>query len=573
LQFKLQLAIAPILAGLILLSVFAHREALRSEDNDAWVAHTLAVLAEVETVRSELWAAESSRRAFAISNDRSFDEAYQKHAATVISSLESLRALVSDNPKQAARFVALEAVVRRRFALLDALNPARATEQVREGAVVTEEALSQLAAIKRVEQDLLKQRQQDASESSRRTMLLLDAGGVLGITVTGVATALLLLEMRRRRKTEAETRVAWARADESNRLKSEFLASMSHELRTPLNAIIGFSDLLAEKTGDSFSDRHRRYLDHVRNAARHLLELINDILDLSKIEADKLELHPEAFGLMSALSELVASAQPLADTKKIELANLVSVDADILADRVRFKQILYNLVSNAIKFTPEGGRVWIEVRMLPDSVELTVGDTGIGIPAEQHQAIFESFRQLSSTTKGVREGTGLGLAITRKLVELQGGKIQVQSEPGKGSRFSFTIPKADASTLSASNKPVVLVVDDDPSSQELIVSHLESGGYRTVAAISGAEALRKASRLKPSLITLDLVMPGRSGWEILAELKRSSETAGIPVIVVSVVDERKAGLAQGASEYLVKPLKREAFLQAVARHASHAQNG
>ena len=228
--------------------------------------------------------------------------------------------------------------------------------------------------------------------------------------------------------------------ERANRLKSEFLASMSHELRTPLNAIIGFSDLLARGKGGPLNDRHRHFVGHVQDAARHLLQLINDILDLSKIESGRVELEPQEFSVAAALDEVLSVITPLAINKSIQVSTSVPADQLIYAERIRFKQILFNLLSNAVKFTPEQGKVAIECSPDPGGMLISVSDTGIGIPAGQQQVVFEEFQQVGTTTKGVKEGTGLGLAITKRLVELHGGRIWLASEPGKGSRFSFTLP-------------------------------------------------------------------------------------------------------------------------------------
>jgi signal transduction histidine kinase len=234
--------------------------------------------------------------------------------------------------------------------------------------------------------------------------------------------------------------------ERANRLKSEFLASMSHELRTPLNAIIGFSDLLAEQVAGPLSEKQLRFVGHVQNSARHLLELIDDILDLSRIEAGHLELRPVDFSATAAVSEVLATILPVALAKQIHLQNHFETDRMVHADRIRFKQILYNLLSNAIKFTPPGGRVKIEASAADGWLNLAVADTGIGIPREEHEAIFDAFRQVGTTTKGVKEGTGLGLAITKKLVEEHGGRIAVESEPEKGTRVSFSVPAGVSSS-------------------------------------------------------------------------------------------------------------------------------
>ncbi len=233
--------------------------------------------------------------------------------------------------------------------------------------------------------------------------------------------------------------------ERANRLKSEFLASMSHELRTPLNTILGFSGLLMEQSAGGLNEKQKRFVNHIQRDATHLLALINDILDLSKIEAGRLELHPEWFAMAEAAGEVLSSMRPLAVSKNITLEGDLSPQLTLRADRLRYKEILYNLLGNAIKFTPEGGRIWLSAGLHKNDagtneIRFVVGDTGMGIAPADQEIIFESFRQASSTTKGVREGTGLGLAITKRLVEQHGGRIWVESELGKGSRFYFQLP-------------------------------------------------------------------------------------------------------------------------------------
>jgi signal transduction histidine kinase/CHASE3 domain sensor protein len=230
--------------------------------------------------------------------------------------------------------------------------------------------------------------------------------------------------------------------EHANRMKSEFLARMSHELRTPLNAIIGFSDLLAEESAGPLSDKQRRFISHVSAGARHLLQLINDVLDVSKIEAGKIDLNIADFVAADAIVEVLSVIKPLAESKGIQTDSKVGADLLIRADRIRFKQILYNLLTNAVKFTQEGGKVDIDASLEKDFVRISVSDTGIGITPEEQAAIFEEFHQVGGTTKGANQGTGLGLTITRRLVELHGGKIWVESKPDEGSHFSFTIPIA-----------------------------------------------------------------------------------------------------------------------------------
>ncbi len=345
--------------------------------------------------------------------------------------------------------------------------------------------------------------------------------------------------------------------ERANRLKSEFLASMSHELRTPLHTIIGFTELLAEELEGPLNDRQKRFVKHVHQDSHHLLALINDILDLSKIEAGRMELRLESFDAAGVLQDVLAGIRTLADAKQIRIDNRVAGQIGIVADRVRFREILNNLLSNAVKFTPEGGDIWVEAGFEDDMALFAVSDSGIGIAPEDQDAIFETFRQVGSTTRGVREGTGLGLAIVRRLVEMHGGSIRVESEIDKGSRFQFTMPSSPA------KEPLILVIEDEPSAQELLTTYLQPSHYRTETAGAAAEGLAKARLLRPDLITLDLLLPGRTGWQILRDLKQMPETRDIPVLVISVLDEDKAALTLGAAAYLRKPLKKEALLRAV----------
>jgi signal transduction histidine kinase len=217
---------------------------------------------------------------------------------------------------------------------------------------------------------------------------------------------------------------------------------MSHELRTPLHTVIGFSELLGEEMEGPLNEKQKRFIGHIHKDSLHLLELINDILDLSKIEAGHLELRREAFDVAGAIEEVLGSIRSQGSAKSIQLTTSLSVPYALDADRVRFKQVLYNLLSNAVKFTPQGGKIHVDARILDGFLQVAVADTGIGIAKEEHQSVFNKFHQVGATTKGVREGTGLGLAITKRLVEQHGGRIGVESEPGKGSRFTFTVPIA-----------------------------------------------------------------------------------------------------------------------------------
>jgi PAS domain S-box-containing protein len=368
--------------------------------------------------------------------------------------------------------------------------------------------------------------------------------------------------------------------ERATHLKSKFLASMSHELRTPLNAIVGFSDLLAEQTAGELNDKQKRFVNHIKEGSAHLLQLINDILDLSKIEAGQLEIRCEDFQVQDALPEVLSTIRPLAMAKNIEVQQKLRTDRPVYADRVRFKQILYNLLSNAVKFTPKGGRIEIDCFESDGQIGLSVTDTGIGIRPEDQKVVFEEFRQVEGKRGAVNEGTGLGLAITKRLVEQQGGKISLSSEPGRGSQFTFTLPAGSEVSRPApanaprilpataggnSGKPLILVVDDETSARELIASYLNSE-YRIAFAESGIEAVEKAAQLRPDAITLDLAMPGGSGLDALVTLRKTPETANVPIIIVSIVDEEKVGFALGAADYLVKPIRKTVLLETIRKH-------
>jgi len=394
-------------------------------------------------------------------------------------------------------------------------------------------------------------------------------------------------EEERRRFTESleaanrELELRNREVERATHLKSKFLASMSHELRTPLNAIVGFSDLLAEGTPGELNVKQKRFVDHIKKGSAHLLQLINDILDLSKIEAGQLELRCEDFQVKDALPEVLSTIRPLAMAKNIQVQHKLEADRAVYADRVRFKQVLYNLLSNAVKFTPKNGRISIECAEEGNFVRLSVSDTGIGIRAEDQAVIFEEFRQVEVNSGAAHEGTGLGLAITKRLVEQQGGKVSLESEPGKGSRFSFTLPVGSqpssiiypvrepvSSPIAADpgrRKPLILVVDDELPARELLASYLDSE-YRIVMAESGAEAVTKAQQLRPDAITLDVLMPGGSGFETLVALRKAPETANIPIIIVSIVDQKHVGFALGAADYLIKPVRKPVLLEAIRKH-------
>ena len=393
------------------------------------------------------------------------------------------------------------------------------------------------------------------------------------------------LDLRGRELAEANQRML-----EANRAKSQFLANMSHELRTPLNSIIGFSEILADKLAGRIEPRFERFLANIQGSGRHLLGLINDILDLSKIEAGRMELAFESVSLGDVVHGVASVMHGVAARRAIRLEVDVAAELPpLVADPPRLKQILYNLVANAVKFSPDGGTVTIRARTLAaaDSpfavpgVMLEVEDRGIGIRRQDQHLIFEEFRQVDGGTTRNMGGTGLGLALVKRFVEMHGGRVEVDSEPGRGSRFRVLLPvdAARAPARRAAGEPVsfgfrveesraaldearpeVLVAEDDEEFFQALASDLEAAGYRVLRARDGDEALALARSAAPAAISLDLVLPGRDGWEVLKELKADPATARIPVIVVSLVANHELGFALGADDYFVKPLDRALFL-------------
>jgi signal transduction histidine kinase/CheY-like chemotaxis protein len=376
-----------------------------------------------------------------------------------------------------------------------------------------------------------------------------------------------------------ELRAANVKLQESDKHKSVFLANMSHELRTPLNAILGFSELLIDSSNGQYPVETRtRFLEQINSSGRHLLGLINDILDLSKVEAGQMELRLQVAAVAEVVDDVVRTVEPLAANKTIHIQVETDGAGDIEADAGKLKQMVLNLVSNAIKFTPEHGVVTIKASRQKDAVEVSVADTGIGIADEDRARIFEAFQQLDSGVDRRQPGTGLGLALTRRFARLHGGDVRVASDVGKGSVFTISLPlhahreSADgqlASPVSAGvgdpKRPLVLIVEDNSAAIELMSRNLERGGFRTVVARTGTEAIASARRLQPVAITLDILLPELDGWEVLTRLKHDPATSSIPVVVVSVVDNPELGMALGALDYFVKPIDGAAFLKSLSR--------
>ena len=396
--------------------------------------------------------------------------------------------------------------------------------------------------------------------------------------VTRLSGAYQTLEEKVTQRT-SELQAANQELARANKLKSEFLANVSHELRTPLSAIIGFSQILLDGIDGPMNEEQQQDILQVNRSGQSLLALINQILDLSKIEAGKMELSIERVELPALITSVLESISPLAQEKGLRIDTRFAPGLPAVeADSGRLKQILINLLSNAVKFTERGH---IEVIAQPSGrmVRIAVKDTGIGISAEAQKMIFEEFVQGDGSSTRRHGGTGLGLSIVRKLVEMHGGAVTVISEPGMGSTFTFTVPAwaaAQGTVATPQRRPLrrpnqglpgaaILVVDDDPSVRQLIARHLEQEGWKTVQASNATDALQLARESRPLLITLDIMMPDASGWWVLEKLKEDPRTAGIPVLVVTIVEDQRMVFDLGASDYLGKPYEKGTLIAKIHR--------
>ena len=396
-----------------------------------------------------------------------------------------------------------------------------------------------------------------------------------------------------RKRAEIVLRRAKEEAEEASRAKSVFLANMSHELRTPLNAIIGFTRLVMRRSKDVLPAKQHENLEKILVSGEHLLSLINAVLDLSKIEAGRIEVRPVEFALEPLVDLCLRTVEPMLRSDRVRLTTDFDPDLPALVqDQEKVRQILTNLLGNAAKFTA-GGSIAVHARRHDGEMVIEVSDTGIGIPEQARELIFEEFRQVDGGSTKQHGGTGLGLAISRRLARLLGGDITVESAVGTGSTFAVRLPlrygvmppvrpapvighgAAKAAAGGQTSEPAgasrngrtVLVIDDDPNVIELLRENLAEVGYRVVGVHDGDEGIDKAREIKPDSIVLDIILPRKDGWQVLHELKADPATCDIPVVLLSVVDQKNLGYRLGAADYLVKPFERETLLTALSRAA------
>lgn len=606
--------------------------------------HTFRVMKETDALLTSLINMETGARGFVIVGEDKFLEPFIQGKSDFEQHYNELNNLISDNPAQVARLVELhksylnwldfevnQVIKGRKNVIAGQANmeDVIVVIQSSKGKNAMDELRALIRNIITEEQRLLDLRSVNLRTAEMRTYLAISVGGLIAtllaiiislftsisITIpikiligsiekiidnntqqpislkTDQDLSLLITyfnkmqeaiqerEEELRKKNEA-LRVGMNEADEANKLKSQFLANMSHELRTPLNSIIGFTTRVIKKSGDKLPSLQLENLEIVKEEANHLLDLINSLLDYSKIEAGKMDVHPEAFNLIKVIDEVNTMTKTLMTGKPIkykqEFYSLKTIP--IVSDRIKVKQILINLLSNAIKYS-EQGLILLSVEESESYFCLKLQDEGVGISPENLDNIFDEFRQIDGSYTRKIGGTGLGLSITKKLVEMLGGKIEVSSTLGVGSCFTVYLPKEIPMTSAdegSSHKNItlsqpklkVICVDDDPNVQRLYKQYLNEQGFESIALNGNEDVLKRILEIAPDVILLDIMLPKKDGWEILAELKNNSMTKHIPVIMASVLSEKNLAFRMNADDYLIKPVSQEELIETVLRIVS-----
>jgi signal transduction histidine kinase/CheY-like chemotaxis protein len=533
-------------------------------------------LRHVESIVSTMKDAETGQRGFVITGDESYLTPYNRALTEIRKELADPRSAQLRRSSHGAAFSQLEIAVSEKLRELAGPvelrrrnEPEAAADFIRTGR--GKRAMDSIRELSGAIEDSLRheleQRNRAAAVQTLNARLLSTTASCLLFLLVALAT----IKFRNEKQT----------AEIANQTKSTFLANMSHELRTPLNAIIGYSEMLLEEAGETGGTALIPDVNKILSAGKHLLELINAVLDISKIEAGKMELHLENFSVPELVSGVVAVITPLVEKNGNKVK--VSVDPEVTVmrtDQTKLRQSLFNLLSNAGKFTSDG-TISLDVGLLPDSrIAFAIADTGVGMRPEQVEKLFQPFVQADSSTSRMYGGTGLGLVISRRFARMMGGDIAVTSQEGKGSRFVLTLPltfdlgpgktefRAPAQT--SAPKGTVLVIDDEPAVHEILGRTLLRYGFRTEGAFNGEEGLRLARKLHPQAITLDVMMPGMDGWAVLAALKSDPDIADIPVVMLTIVDNKNLGYTLGAAEYLTKPVDREMLAGVLLRYRGNA---
>jgi signal transduction histidine kinase/DNA-binding response OmpR family regulator len=538
-------------------------------------------LRQLHLLDSAIQEAEASQRGYLITGRETYLELYNRARKEVPSLMQGVGYLAGSTISQKARLAELNELIRLKF-----LDMERSVELQRQGdptgaidLVKSNEGKVLMDRLRSVVQEIDQVELRKHLENRRQIEHLAAIAG--GASSIAVLLGLLLL-------TVAVWRIQREKAAvfEANAAKSRFLANMSHELRTPLNAIIGYSEMLQEEAEDIGHTEFVPDLGRIRTAGRHLLDLINSVLDLSKIEAGKMDLYLESFSIRNLVDEAESVTKPLADKNGNKLLiDCPSGIGNMYGDQTKIRQCLFNLLSNAAKFT-EKGDIKLEVRRepgTPDMITFQVFDTGVGMSKEEVDRIFEPFTQADASTTRRFGGTGLGLAITHKFCELMGGTIHVDSTLGAGSTFTIALPATlgnapdvvtrDQPATESRGQSLVLAIDDDPSVHDLVKRTLFKHGFAVESAYSGEDGLRLARKLRPDAITLDVLMRGMDGWAVLSALKSDHEVNHIPVIMLTVMDNRNQAFLLGAAEYLSKPVDRSRLIEVLSRYRHQRHPG
>lgn len=533
-------------------------------------------LGKLRVLFSMLQSAEGSQRGYLLTANESYLQPFLRVKQQLPGQMAAVSALATTSAGQSARITELRDLIQHKFTEMERTIALR--KQGRMGAAIgvvqTDKGQALMDQIRRVVEDIETREDRALQQASHYIERRAAIAGIASSAAVLLGLILLVVAISRIQRERTA-------AMEANQAKSRFLANMSHELRTPLNAIIGYSEMLQEEAQENDQTALLPDLARIRTAGRHLLDLINSVLDLSKIEAGKMDLYLESFSIRELVEQIETVTRPLAERNGNQL--LIDCPSDIgemYADQTKVRQALFNLVSNAAKFT-EKGEVSLRVRReprTPEQITFSVKDTGVGMTPEQLNQVFQPFTQADASIARRFGGTGLGLVITERFCELMGGKINVESAPGQGSEFTVVLPahvgkqsegRQSQLDQATHRKTIVLAIDDDPSVHDLLRRFLTRYGFRVESALSGDEGLQLARKLLPDAITLDVLMKGIDGWAVLQSLKADRRLANIPVIMLSVLDSRNHGFLLGATEYLSKPIDRARLLEILMRYRRH----